>query len=62
MGQTLYELSGAYRAVQDAAEAGEDVGEALSTLTDQLEHKAAALVRLSREMELDADKLAEEIG
>lgn len=57
----LYELSGAYAEVAARVDAGEDVGDALALLTDQLEHKAAALVRLVRDVELDVDKIDEEL-
>jgi chromosome segregation ATPase len=57
----LYEISGAYAEVQTAVEEGHDVGDALARLTDQLEHKAAALVHIAREVELDVAKLDAEI-
>ena len=58
----LYELAGAYAAVQARAEQGEDVLDALAEIEDSIEAKAAALTRLMRDMQLDCDKLAEEIG
>jgi phage host-nuclease inhibitor protein Gam len=60
MSAPLYALSGQYLAVQERAEAGEDVADLLEALHGDIEHKAAALVRLARDLELDSDKVAEE--
>lgn len=56
----LYALTGAYRELQERAEEGEDLGALLEQLAGDIEQKAAALVRLVRDLELDADKIAEE--
>lgn len=56
----LFEVTGQYLAVQERAEAGEDVGDALETLQGDIEQKSAALVRVLRDLELDSDKIAEE--
>lgn len=66
MSQTLYEISSAYAEVQAAIDADDDADEALSDaldkLTDQLEHKAAGLVHITRDLELNVDKLDAEIA
>lgn len=57
----LYEMTGLYRDLQERAEAGEDVSEALAQLSGDIEQKGAAMVRLMRDLDLDVDKLDEEI-
>jgi hypothetical protein len=56
----LYELSGEYRLLQEAADDGADVSSALASLTDELEIKAENIARLLRNMESDEDGLAAE--
>jgi len=57
----LYDLALEYQDLQARAEAGDDVTEALDCLTGGIEHKAAALVHVLRDLELDSEKLALEI-
>lgn len=61
MSAPLYVLTGAFAEVQARAEAGEDVTEQLDALTGRIEDKSAALVRVLRDLELDSDKVAEEL-
>jgi hypothetical protein len=56
----LYQLSGEYRLLQEAADDGADVSAALAALTDALEIKAENIARLLRNMESDEDGLAAE--
>lgn len=61
MSAPLYALTGAFADVQARADAGEDVTEALDALTGAIEQKSAALVRVMRDLDLDSDKVAEEV-
>lgn len=61
MSAPLYQMAGVYVELQRAAEEGEDVTEQLSALAGRIEDKAAALVRIERDLQLDADKLGEEV-
>lgn len=60
MSAPLYVLTGQFADVQARAEAGEDVSDALVALTGAVEDKAAAIVRVLRDLELDSDKVREE--
>lgn len=51
----LYELTGAYAALQAAAEEGEDVSAQLAELDDALEVKGARLAGLLRGLRLEAE-------
>jgi septal ring factor EnvC (AmiA/AmiB activator) len=58
----LFDLTGAYAALVERIEAGEEVDEQLlATLSDAIEHKSAAIVHVLRDLELDIDKVDEEL-
>ena len=50
----LYELAGDYRRLQDLAEEGEDLGDALACLQDSIELKALNVCRVIAQLEADA--------
>lgn len=56
----LYELTGAYAALQAAAEEGEDVSAQLAELDDALEVKGARLAGLLRGMRLEIEAYKQE--
>ncbi len=61
MSAPLYALAGDYAVLQQLAEDGADVGPQLEQLAGAIEQKTAALVRITRDLDLDVDKLDEEI-
>lgn len=56
----LYALAAEYAALQDAAEAGDDIAVALAALTDSLEAKAERIAAVLRNLDADIDALAAE--
>lgn len=50
----LYTLTGDYARLMEAAEAGEDVSDALERITDAIEHKGATLAKVIANLEADA--------
>jgi phage host-nuclease inhibitor protein Gam len=58
----LFDMTGRYAALAARIDQGEEVDEAeLALLEDAIEHKSAAIVHLVRELELDIDKLDDEL-
>jgi hypothetical protein len=57
----LYELTGAYRDIQEAAENGEDVSSALAAITDSLEVKAERIACVLRNLAADEEALLAEV-
>lgn len=60
---TLYELTGSYRALLDAAEDVDSdlLADTMESITDAIESKAEGYAAVIREIETDADKLKTEI-
>jgi Siphovirus Gp157 len=56
----LYEMAAEYAAIQEAAERGDDVGEALAKLEDGLETKCVAIVHVLANLDADAEACGKE--
>lgn len=56
----LYEITGAYLQLQERAEEGEDITEALAQLDDALEQKATSVVRVVQGLEADVQAIRAE--
>lgn len=57
----LYELAGQYAGLKERAETGEDLTDSLAMLEGEIETKAAQLVYIARELELNAEGYDAEI-
>jgi phage host-nuclease inhibitor protein Gam len=61
MSAPLYAMAGDYAVLQQLAEDGQDVSAQLEQLAGAIEQKTAAMVRIARDLELDVDKLDDEL-